>query len=339
MNQQDVFKKIGGILKELNEQYDYLQNDTNQLHELELELFVANAHFLKDHSEILRKLNSQRIASAKPAESATVNISPPALPPAPVVAELPPPVTDPEPQKTELVAKPEPIMHEQPKTESFFKPEQAEPPKAEPVKPASVYEEKFFEPVVQQLKPVLDEEPAKVVEPPYVNSEAQLNAETEPEESTETIRHELVIDDADNWEDDDEPELFDEDIIDVEEEPEVVAEAPKTEPVKATPVEESKPLTINQIMSGQLAERKSQSQQAVTDLKSAITLNDKLLYVKDLFNGYSLAYSEAIEILNRFTSFAEAERFLNANYVNKNNWASKTATADKFYDLLRRRYS
>jgi len=77
----------------------------------------------------------------------------------------------------------------------------------------------------------------------------------------------------------------------------------------------------------------------ISDIKLAITLNDKLLYVKDLFNGYNLAYSEAIEILNRFSSFDEAARFLKTNYVTKNNWDSKPATTEKFYTLLKRRYA
>src|SRR6478609_10604782 len=57
MKQTEVFKKIGVIIKELNEQYDYLQTTADNLNDLELELFVANTHFLKDHAEILRKLN------------------------------------------------------------------------------------------------------------------------------------------------------------------------------------------------------------------------------------------------------------------------------------------
>jgi CTP:phosphocholine cytidylyltransferase-like protein len=77
----------------------------------------------------------------------------------------------------------------------------------------------------------------------------------------------------------------------------------------------------------------------ISDIKLAITLNDKLLYVKDLFNGYNLAYSEAVEILNRFNTFEEAQRFLKTNYVTKNNWEGKQATADKFYALLKRRYA
>ena len=66
MKQQEVFKKIGIIIKELNEQYDYLNANENELNDLELELFVANAHFLADHSEVLRKLHSQNIQAPKP---------------------------------------------------------------------------------------------------------------------------------------------------------------------------------------------------------------------------------------------------------------------------------
>jgi hypothetical protein len=76
----------------------------------------------------------------------------------------------------------------------------------------------------------------------------------------------------------------------------------------------------------------------LADIKSAITLNDKLLFVKDLFKGYNLAYTEAIEIVNRFSNYEEADRFLKNNYVTKNDWESKPATAEKFYALLRRRY-
>ena len=59
MKQQDVFNKIGGIIKELNEQYKYLEAEPGNINELELELFVANTHFLTDNAEVLRKINLQ----------------------------------------------------------------------------------------------------------------------------------------------------------------------------------------------------------------------------------------------------------------------------------------
>src|ERR1700761_657872 len=66
MRQKEVFKKIGGIIQELVEQYEYLDSAPDNMNELELELFVANAHFLTDHIEILCKLNLQNNAAKRP---------------------------------------------------------------------------------------------------------------------------------------------------------------------------------------------------------------------------------------------------------------------------------
>src|SRR3978361_1687702 len=65
MKQQEVFKKIGIVLKELNDQYEYLAENENEMNDLEMELFVANAHFLSDHSEVLRKLNLNKSGPQK----------------------------------------------------------------------------------------------------------------------------------------------------------------------------------------------------------------------------------------------------------------------------------
>src|ERR1700761_9747145 len=65
MKQQEVFKKIGIIIKELNDQYSYLVENENELNDLEIELFVANARFLADHSEVLQKLVLQNAAAEK----------------------------------------------------------------------------------------------------------------------------------------------------------------------------------------------------------------------------------------------------------------------------------
>src|SRR5471030_391073 len=66
MKQKEVFNKIGGIIQELSDQYEYLQTVTGDLNDLELELFVSNAHFLTDHIEILCKLNLQNSKIRKP---------------------------------------------------------------------------------------------------------------------------------------------------------------------------------------------------------------------------------------------------------------------------------
>ncbi|WP_343558495.1 hypothetical protein [Sphingobacterium sp.] len=115
--------------------------------------------------------------------------------------------------------------------------------------------------------------------------------------------------------------------------------------VEETP---SRPLTLNEIISQQKQAgvqnrvyqvNQSGSSDKLTDIKTGISLNDKLLFIKDLFNGYSLAYSEAVELLNRFSTYAEADAFLQTNYAVKNRWADKPHTVEKLYEVLRRRYN
>ncbi|HMR19250.1 MAG TPA: hypothetical protein PKA53_08115 [Sphingobacterium sp.] len=109
----------------------------------------------------------------------------------------------------------------------------------------------------------------------------------------------------------------------------------------------SRPLSINELIHQQKLAGKNLTQQfktsssggeRISDIKTAINLNDKLLFIKDLFNGYSLAYSEAIELLNRFDNFAEADAFLQTNYALKNGWSEKPHTVEKLYAILRKRF-
>lgn len=345
----DVFKKIGGILKELNDQYDYLAADPSELNELELELFVANAHFLKDHAEILRRINERAVTPAPHAEKTE-----------PVI-ELPKPVTLPAPV-TSPPAKQEALYEQR-----FFEPvvQQHVPVPvdkieltndAEPVAPVP-----FNNPVKIEVinpEPEIKETPEAQIN---IAAEKEIDSYSFQQEIPEGNSFELNLSEADTW--DDEADRFEQEelIGQLTEKPvEIapIAEQPKPLPViepvqpAAEPVTATAPaadtnseqvLTFNQRIMAQKAEKASSATSTtaelpVTDLKSAINLNDKLLYIKDLFNGYSLAYSEAIEIVNRFNTFEEAERFLKTNYVVKNNWESKTSTADKFYALLRRRY-
>ena len=345
MKQLDVFKKIGGILKELNDQYNYLEAESSELNELELELFVANAHFLKDHAEILRRLHER----ANPVTPA-------------VIAEKPEPVIE--------ISKPIPLP--------------LPPPAPIEKKSEPTTEPRYFEPVVQQ-KPVIENKlelsqdiSAAPVQPPYnpVQNEPELeHVQEQPvphidlkaentgdtysfeRQEPESIKEELEIDHTAEWEDEEdhfEQEELTEQLpqagTDTQPAPELAFSPTDQEPIvdhadDGKAATDDKVLTINQKISALKAEKDKGAVATspatvlpITDLKSAINLNDKLLYIKDLFNGYSLAYSEAVEIVNRFNSFDEAERFLKTNYVVKNNWESKPATAEKFYALLKRRY-
>lgn len=364
MKQKDVFKKIGGIIQELSEQYDYLQTVSDNLNDLELELFVANAHFLTDHIEILCKLNLQNKPKRNVNDKQETIYQQKFF--EPVVQQNKPGTEVKDAKAAKIPAKPIEV-------------ELTNVP-VEPVKPAKVE------------KPAGPEKPVETEPQPEERDVPQFDfTSSTPEDSysvvqqePEIIKHELILDEADTWED--EPEATPETKVEespapeaplvVEETPAPAPEpeaAPELEPAKPEPVaeeaalvqpepepepvaaaveakkdakeepKEDEPVTRNQKISSQIGDKTSKSEQIsikpISDIKLAITLNDKLLYVKDLFNGYNLAYSEAIEILNRFTTFEEAQRFLKTNYVTKNNWESKQTTADKFYALLKRRYA
>ena len=98
--------------------------------------------------------------------------------------------------------------------------------------------------------------------------------------------------------------------------------------------------TLNDLLAGNAGSGKTEeaAKPTITDLKRSITLNEKLLYIKDLFNGYNLAYSEAIDIINIMPDLKSADAFLKNNYAIKNNWEEKQSTVNQFYDLLSQRF-
>ena len=367
MKQQEIFKKIGNILKELNEQYEYLGSvDVQQLNDLELELFVANAHFLAEHSEVLRKLNQQNLPPApvtkqEPKKKLAEKYFEPVVQqakPEPVVPAKP---VEPEPDELEdnpvphidltangadddfsVVRREEPgvIKHElildesqnwEDEEDTGFEIEEAPEPEA------PVAEEPQAEAATQVAEP----ESERIVPPPAEIKPADIKpvepkpAETKPADVKPVAPKPAEIKQA-------EPKPAETKPAEVKPEKMTLPEITAIAEAKLESQTEE-PLTINQKISAQLNKTAKLSEQlhphAITDLKQAINLNDKLLYIKDLFNGYNLAYSEAIDILNRFQTFEEAEEFLKNNYATKNHWESQQATVDKFHALLKRRFS
>lgn len=200
--------------------------------------------------------------------------------------------------------------------------------------PVSLDGEEDTQPVYDEIQELVREESRTVheVEEELVassvseSSETQANSVEEEQLPIETVVNEVV------------------------EEPKEI-ELEKTQTISPTEEERpTRPLTLNEILQKQRQTAASPvsnplanpsaggDKDRVVDLKSSINLNDKLLFIKDLFNGYSLAYSEAIELLNRYVTFAEADAFLQTNYALKNNWADKPQTVEKLYAILRKKF-
>ena len=319
MKTHNIFSKVGGILSEINEQYQYLSESPENLNDLELELLSANADFLAEHIKVLKKLNlAQSNTPNTSIKTSNENLS--------ETQEYQQNVHE---EVEDFSPTDDLIKQEFPEDyASFSKPVINE-------KPSGNFDTEIEDKTLDELNQEAnerdaEEEAVRTPEPEVTEEKSVFNsfftpepgpvkAEDSPEpkhatpDVAEPIVNEVVIEEK---------------VVTVEV-PDI-AEVPEKVP------------TLNEMMSAQRSQSAPLAQlkrQPVSDLKSIINLNDKLLFTKDLFNGYSLAYSEAIEIINRFDSFDAADNFLKTNYAQKNNWTSKQATADKLYELLNRRFA
>jgi hypothetical protein len=426
MNQEDIFKKIGQILNELSDQYQYLAQNPQELNELELELFLANASFLTDHVQIVRKLNKKTTPKALPEHAGIQEeiieqepVIPVKIVEEPIAHGFPAeeayikPVLeeeifklDKEPSTFEFILNEKPSsdrfeFEEKSVDEIFDRPLSKEEeqiiaqkqklremdslesmlPEEDEIGPEPfLVSEPFTAPELpKEPEPVEEpapvEEPQPVEEPGFSKTETpELETGTPEEQESEdylfnkqeelgTVEEGPAVDktpapaeevkpaeeiksvtEAHNQEDLFTPPVWP--AAEVPAEPLVKPSEPfavpstKGEEISSGGLPKTKP-TLNDILSANSNIKSfgtGGGRIAVTDLKQAISLNDKMRYIKDLFNGYNLAYAEAIDLLNKMPDFKTADAFLQKNYAVKNNWASRQETAEQFYELLNQRF-
>lgn len=340
MKQEDLFKKLGLILNELNDQYQFLAQNPQQLNELELELFQANANFLVDHIQIIKKINLQSPplilapAEERPTETAAPVLIGDEFPETAPVEELKvdSPHEEEKPVVIEEVVKEEPAQSFPDIEQEVFKLDPS-PSTFEFILNDHAEHEKFdFEEdksVVELFNRPLSEEEERILAQ-KIKLREQANAELLEAEEDEIGPEPFLV----TKEPEPEPILQKEDLT-LEVAPPSSITINTSEPVEDPTY---KPTLNEMLAKSTKANLNSTATSEIKDLKQAINLNDKLLYIKDLFNGYNLAYAEAIDVANKLPNFEAADNFFQKNYAVKNNWAEKQATVDKFYELLNRRF-
>jgi hypothetical protein len=348
MKQEALFKKLGNILNELNEQYQFLSQNPAQLSELELELFLANANFLTDHIQIIKKINhSLPVPNEVLAEKS------------PIIAEEPQTIIEEEPiinnlndvQQVETLIFANEINEEEPIVENDSEEKDVFVLESEPTQ---TFEFILNDNYSDDDKFEFEEKSVdELFNRPLSKEEERIL------EQKKKVKENLIRNVEELEEDEIGPEPFlvhkeEEQLPVIEKEKPLEKEPLVTPPAAASVVVEKviaetkaelkyendyKP-TLNDILAGKNASSNLNDSTTlpVTDLKQAINLNDKLLYIKDLFNGYNLAYAEAIDLANKLPNFEAADAFFQKNYAAKNHWADKQATVDKFYLLLNRRF-
>ena len=78
--------------------------------------------------------------------------------------------------------------------------------------------------------------------------------------------------------------------------------------------------------------------QPISDLSKAIGINEKFLFINDLFKGENTDYNSAISDLNAFNSFEEAQDYIHTVLQPKYQWKLKNSSEKKFIKFIERRY-
>jgi hypothetical protein len=77
----------------------------------------------------------------------------------------------------------------------------------------------------------------------------------------------------------------------------------------------------------------------VHDLRKAIGINDRYRFISELFRGDEDMYERSIKTINAFTTFAEAETWIQRELKVKIGWVDTNHTVKDFDKVVKRRFS
>lgn len=77
----------------------------------------------------------------------------------------------------------------------------------------------------------------------------------------------------------------------------------------------------------------------IRDLRKAIGINDRFVFINELFRGDEPMYERSIKTINSFNIYAEAEYWMNRELKIKIGWDDTRETVKHFYQLVKRRFS
>lgn len=357
---QDILGKIGDLLVEINEHYAGLDKNNLASKKADILLLAAQAKYLAAHIEALASLQTQPTHLLTSAAAVAVQAEESSFTPA-VEHEAHEADEQPVEEEIQEVEAVEPVTEKKPFVEEYDEeaPESTNYGEVSNEENQAIVEEEKEELVEEPQEEETREEEKQDAEPvEEVSDFKDFNISSNPVHTassgyTSVASADEAEEDKKNVEQKTEVEPTVNEVVIEEKQVEIKEEIPEevvslNDLAKQAEVKPSRPLTLNELIqqqkragltnANQFNTSQDRSTEKIGDLKVAVSLNDKLLFIKDLFNGYSLAYSEAIELLNRFDNFAEADAFLQSNYSLKNNWASKPQTVDKLYAILRKKY-
>lgn len=97
--------------------------------------------------------------------------------------------------------------------------------------------------------------------------------------------------------------------------------------------------SVNDILKNSGPELSHRLTESVKDLKKAIGLNDRFLYINELFRGDEAMYERSIKTINSFAIFPEAEYWIRRELKTKLGWVDADPTVMQFDQLVKRRFA
>ena len=77
----------------------------------------------------------------------------------------------------------------------------------------------------------------------------------------------------------------------------------------------------------------------IHNLHKAIDVNQKFIFIKELFKGDEGLYDKTVREINKFTNYGEAEFWMEEELLSKLKWEKANAQVQQFYGLVKRRFS
>jgi len=75
------------------------------------------------------------------------------------------------------------------------------------------------------------------------------------------------------------------------------------------------------------------------DIRSVIGINDKYLFLNELFNNHKSNYEETLDQLNHFSNARQAEDWIRTKVAIPHKWSEEDATVQSFYAMLDKHFS
>jgi len=124
------------------------------------------------------------------------------------------------------------------------------------------------------------------------------------------------------------------------------AQPEKTQPAKPLEIFEFNNLLAQQteILNEKLKEERTEvvtalQEAPIRDLKKAIGLNDRFLFVNELFRGDENMYERSLKTINGFNIYPEAEYWIQRELKVKLSWPDNSETVKLFDQLVKRRFA